>query len=256
VDRALATGCSPLVYLVETCSKSCAGPKGRRARFLGHCGLSRFSTGYRDPMSTHATRRRLVLVSAGHDASGAAPGGVEKAAFARACLADCYEVAADLVEVASGIAGPPEVAELLWPGGWHLPGGLGVLELARKVADGVDELVVLTADAPDLPGLVLAKMFQVLHRVDLVIAPQRNGGGCVAIGIALPPRDWLTDDLLDLDRNPVAQLPSRKVGRGRWALAPAWHRLQRPDDLARLDAGLEGWEQTRALLAGPARSEL
>jgi hypothetical protein len=44
------------------------------------------------------------------------------------------------------------------------------LELARRVAARVDELVVMTADAPDLPGLVLAKIFRVLHRVDLVVA--------------------------------------------------------------------------------------
>jgi len=194
------------------------------------------------------------MVHAGHSASAAAPDGVDKDAFAWACLADCYEVAADLVGVVSGIAGPPQVAELLWPGAWHLPGDLGVLELARRVAGGADELVVLTADAPDLPGLVLAKMFRVLHRVDLVVAPQRNGGGCVALGIALPLRDWLTEDLLDLDRSPVPELPAGRPGRSRWALAPAWHRLQTPDHLARLDPGLEGWEQTRALLAGPARS--
>ena len=203
---------------------------------------------------TLATPRRLALVHAGHSASAAAPDGVDKDAFAWACLADCYEVAADLVGVGSGIAGPPEVAELLWPGAWHLPGDLGVLELARRVARDADELVVLTADAPDLPGLVLAKIFRVLHRVDLVVAPQRNGGGCVAMGVTLPPRDWLTADLLDLERSPVAGLPSGRPGRSRWALAPAWHRLQTPDHLSRLDPGLEGWEQTRALLAGSARS--
>ena len=205
-------------------------------------------------MSTEGTPRRLALVHAASGAAAAAPEGVEADGFAWACLADCYEVAADLVGVASGIAGPPQVAELLWPGAWHLPDGLGVVELAQRVTGRADELVVLTADAPDLPGLVLAKMFRVLHRVDLVVAPQRNGGGCVAIGLALPLRDWLSEDVLDLQRCPVAQLPSDRVGRSRWALAPAWHRLRSPDDLARLDPGLEGWEQTRALLARPARS--
>ena len=205
-------------------------------------------------MSTSGAPRRLALVHAGHNASAAAPDGVDKAAFALACLADSYEVAADLVGVESGIAGPPQVSELLWPGAWHLPDGLGVLELARRLATRVDELVVLTADAPDLPGLVLAKIFRVLHRVDLALAPESNGSGCVAIGLALPPQEWLTDDLLDLDRSPVAQLPSGRAGRSRWALAPGWHRLRSPDDLARLDPGLEGWEQTRAMLAGPAWS--
>ena len=206
-------------------------------------------------MSTSRPRRRLVLVHAGHGASAAAPDGVGQGPFAWACLADCYEVAADLIGVGAGIAGPPQVAELLWPGAWHLPDGLGVPELARRLTERVDELVVMTADAPDLPGLVLAKMFQVLHRVDLVVAPQRNGGGCVAIGVALPLRDWLTDDLLDLDRSPLARLPSERAEGSYWALAPAWHRLRRPDDLTLLDPSLEGWEQTRALVTGSARSE-
>jgi hypothetical protein len=179
---------------------------------------------------------------------------VDSGAFAWACLADCYEVAADLVDVGAGIVGPPEVAELLWPGAWHLPDGLSVLELAHRMTGHVEELVVLTADAPDLPGLVLAKIFRVLHRFDLVVAPQRNGMGCVAIGVSLPPRDWLTEDLLDLERSPLAQLRSGQADRRRWTLAPAWHRLQSPSDLAHLDPGLEGWEQTRALLAGAARS--
>jgi hypothetical protein len=205
-------------------------------------------------VSTEGTPRRAAIVHAGHGASAAAPDGIDSGAFAWACLADCYEVAADMVEVESGIAGPPRVAELLWPGAWHLPDGLGVLELAHRMTGLVEELVVLTADVPDLPGLVLAKIFRVLHRLDLVVAPQRNGMGCVAIGIALPPRDWLTEDLLDLERNPAAQLPSGRAERRRWTLAPAWHRLRRPDDLAYLDPGLEGWEQTRALLAGAARS--
>src|SRR4029453_18814533 len=112
-------------------------------------------------MPTSGAPRRLALVHAGYDASAAAPDGVDEAAFAWACLTDCYEVAADLVEVESGIAGPPQVAELLWPGAWQLPDAPGVLELAQILATRVDELVVLTADAPDLPGLVLAKIFRV-----------------------------------------------------------------------------------------------
>lgn len=204
-------------------------------------------------MPTEEPRRRLALVHAGHGAAGAAPVGVDKDAFAWACLADCYEVVADLVGVGSGIAGPPEVADLLWPGAWHLPDGLSVLELARRVTGRVDELVVLTADVPDLPALALAKIFRVLHRVDLAVAPQRNGPGCVAVGVALPPAAWLTEDMLDLDRSPLAQLPSERAGPNRWVLAPGWYRLQSTDDLSRLDSGLEGWEQTRTLLAGAAR---
>ena len=40
-----------------------------------------------------------------------------------------------------------------------------------------DELVIIPADAPDLPGLVLAKLFKVLHRVDLAVAPRARWSG-------------------------------------------------------------------------------
>ena len=32
------------------------------------------------------------------------------------------------------------------------------------------------------------------------------------------------------------------------ATGPGWHRLRKPQDVARLDPGLEGWDNTRALL--------
>ena len=38
--------------------------------------------------------------------------------------------------------------------------------------------------------------------------------------------------------------------RGDVVLTPPWRRLRRREDLASLDPELEGWEATRALLAG------
>jgi hypothetical protein len=194
--------------------------------------------------------RRLAVVSAAHSAAGAAPPGIDPAAFADACLADAYEVLADLIDVGSAIAGPDSVAELLWPGSRRLPADRSIAQLADLLRDEVDELVVIPADAPDLPGLVLAKIFKVLHRVDVAIAPQRGGSGCVAIGVAVPLADWIDPDLLDLDGQPHAQLAADRSRRTRWSLAPDWHRLRSPADVHRLDPGLEGWEQTRALLSG------
>ena len=80
----------------------------------------------------------------------------------------------------SGIAGPPEVEELLWPGAVRFPVDIGTRDLADRLADEYDELVIIPADAPDLPGLVLAKLFKVLHRVDLAVAPERGGSAAVA----------------------------------------------------------------------------
>jgi hypothetical protein len=201
-------------------------------------------------MSTElAARRRVAVVLARYNAARAAPEGINPEAFSAACLADSYEVVADLMDVRSGIAGPASASELLWPGALHFPAEIHVPTLARQLSGEADELVVVPADIPDLPGLVLAKLFKVLHRSDIGIAPERTGSGCAAIGISLPMADWIPDDAFDLDQNPFSRLSAIAPRRSRCTLTPTWHRLRTPADLARLDAGLEGWEETRALLA-------
>jgi hypothetical protein len=124
--------------------------------------------------------------------------------------------------------------------------------MAQQLSEIADELVVLPADLPDLPGLVLAKLFKVLHRTDIAIAPERAGSGCAAIGVSLPLAEWLPDDVFDLDDNPYSRLSASAPRRSRCALSPAWQRLRTPADVSRLDPGLEGWEETRAVLAGRA----
>jgi hypothetical protein len=203
-----------------------------------------------DPMSTEpAARRRVAVVLARYDASAATPEGIDSEAFAAACLLDSYEVLADLIEVRSGIAGPTSVADLLWPGAMHLPPDITVPTMARLLSEEADELVVVPADVPDLPGLVLAKLFKVLHRTDIAIAPERIGTGCVALGMSLPLADWIPEDAFDLDQNPFTRLITIAPRRSRCTLTPSWHRLRTPVDVQRLDPGLEGWEETRALLA-------
>jgi hypothetical protein len=204
-------------------------------------------------MSTEAAaRRRAAVVLARYGASSAAPEGIDPASFAAASLLDCYEVVADLIGVKSGIAGPPSVADMLWPGALHLPTDITVGAMADQLGGVADELVVLPADLPDLPGLVLAKLFKVLHRTDIAIAPERAGAGCAAIGVSLPLAEWIPDDAFDLDHNPYPRLSTIAPRRSRWALAPTWHRLRTPADVSRLDPGLEGWDETRALLEGRA----
>jgi hypothetical protein len=201
-------------------------------------------------MSTDlVARRRVAIVLARYNAARAAPKGINPEAFAAACLADSYEVVADLMDVRSGIAGPPSAGELLWPAALHFPADVPVPTLARQLSGEADELVVVPADVPDLPGLVLAKLFKVLHRSDIGIAPERAGSGCAAIGISLPIADWIPEDAFDLDQNPFSRLSAVAPRRSRCTLTPTWHRLRTPADVARLDAGLEGWEETRALLA-------
>lgn len=192
--------------------------------------------------------RRVAVVLSRYGAGPAAPAGTDPAALERAALADTYEVLADLVGVRSGIAGGPEVAELLWPGALHVP-DLPVTALAHRLACGVDELVMVPGDVPDLPALVLAKVFKVLHRTDVAVAPERGGAGCVALGLRLPLASWLEEEVLDLDDDPYERLLGRAPRRTACQRTPDWHRLRTPEALGRLDPGLEGWEETRLLLA-------
>jgi hypothetical protein len=206
-----------------------------------------------DPMSTEQTaRRRVAIVLARYSGAAAAPEGVDPDAFAAACLLDSYEVMADLIGVRSGIAGPDGVAEMLWPGALHFPPNITVPTLANELAGDADELVIVPADLPDLPGLVLAKLFKVLHRSDIAVAPERTRDGCVAIGVSLPLAEWISEDAFDLNHNPYTRLSAIAPRRSRCTLTPAWHRLRTPEDVARLDPGLEGWEETRTLLSGRA----
>jgi hypothetical protein len=194
------------------------------------------------------TRRRLVLVWARYDATGAAPPGVDPTAFARACLADTYEVASDLVGARSGLVGPPDLDELLWPASLRLD-DVGLATLLHTCAAVADEVVLVPGDVPDLPGLVLAKQLKVLHRADVAVAPERDGPGCVALGFRLPVAGWVPVDELDLDLDPRSTLRVAAPSPGLVEITPDWHRLRGPAAVHRLDPALEGWEETRALLS-------
>ncbi|WP_344804772.1 hypothetical protein [Microlunatus ginsengisoli] len=194
------------------------------------------------------SRRRLVVVLARHVA--AAPDRVDPAAFAAAALADSYEVAADLVDVDATIAGPASAAELLYPGARLLPADAPLAELVAVAAEsGYAEVVFLPGDAPDLPGLVVAKLFKALNRAAVAVAPERGGTGCVALGVALPLAEW-AELPADLDTDPRPSLYRAAPRRSKVASTPDWHRLRSAEDvLTRLDPALEGWEETRLLLS-------
>ncbi len=193
-------------------------------------------------------RRRLVLVVARYDAAGAAPPGVDRAAFARACLADTYEVASELVGARSGLVGGPELDDLLWPRSPRFD-DRGLAVLLAACAELADEVVLVPADAPDLPGLALAKQLKVLHRADVAVAPEWDGPGCVALGFRLPVATWVPLEQLDLDLDPRSTLRVVAPAPGLVETTPQWHRLRGPAAVHRLDPALEGWEETRALLS-------
>ena len=202
---------------------------------------------------------RLVAVLAPIGAQP--PAGVDAADYRRALLEDTYEVLAGLELVDVALAVDPTYQDaarsLAWPGTRILPVPDEPAQprtratLEAMVALGAESVAVVAGDAPDLPGLLVGKLFRALSPADAAVCPAADGG-LVALATKVPPAAWLPDIDLDdvdaLDRLRAAAPRRHAVG-----LAPGWHRLRTPVDVHRLDPGLEGWEMTRALLSGAAR---
>lgn len=204
------------------------------------------------------TGRCAVLLVRGEFRSPAAPQGVAEADFAGAMLTDVAEALHDLSGVDSLVVCDPEqesaVRALVWADVPVIAGQPADLRAAVQAAAarGYTEAVIVAADAPDLPQMIIAKMFQALGSSAVAVAPA-HGGGTVAFGAALPAPAWLADWLgqADLDAQSLADAVRAAAPRaGHIRVTPGWHRMREPADLQRLDHGLEGWDSTRALLAG------
>jgi len=200
------------------------------------------------------TRRAAALLLSGPPAARACPPGIAPAEFARAMAEDVADLLADLPGLDPVVAAAPDrvadAEDVVWP-------GTPVLEVAGRPVDvltvlaeqGYDEAAVFAADVPDLPGLLVAKPFSALSTAPVAAAPA-DGGGLVALACRLPVPAWLPVDV-DLDEPyAVERLKAAAPRPGDVVLTPAWRRLRRREDLAALDPDLEGWEATRALLAG------
>ena len=200
------------------------------------------------------TRRAAALLLSGPPAARACPPGIAPAEFARAMAEDVADLLADLPGLEPVVAAAPDrladAGDVVWP-------GTPVLEVAGRPVDvltvlaeqGYDEAAVFAADVPDLPGLLVAKPFSALSTAPVAAAPA-DGGGLVALACRLPVPAWLPVDV-DLDEPyAVERLKAAAPSPGDVVLTPAWRRLRRREDLAALDPDLEGWEATRALLAG------
>nr|WP_311922973.1 DUF2064 domain-containing protein [Microbispora sp. H10836] len=189
------------------------------------------------------TRIAAVLVTPGM--ADAAPPGVDPAAFLTAIAEDTYEMVAGLELVRPVIlsAGVPGLEDIAWPGTPVLP--IASPADAFAALPPGEEAVVVGADAPDLPPLLIGKLFRELGRAHLAVCPA-EGGGAVAVAARLPVPGWAAPDLDEPDV--VAAMRRRAPGPRMVATGPGWHRLRKPQDVARLDPGLEGWDNTRALL--------
>jgi len=182
-----------------------------------------------------------------------APPGREPDEWRLAMAEDTYEVLAglDLVEAAVAVVGGDDVAVervagVTWPGTQVF-----AVERAFDAVDQVGEaesVVLVAHDAPDLPGLLIGKLFRALGPADAAVCPASDGS-LVAIGVKVPVADWLRDLAPGPDTT-LAELDAAKPRRLAVGLAPGWHRLRALADIARLDPGLEGWDATRAFLSG------
>ena len=179
--------------------------------------------------------------------------------LAAALLEDVLDLVAGMEQVEGAVLCPPSYAEtvrsLAWPGTPVVPvaATATVAEaLAALRAIDAGEAVVTCADAPDLPPLLVGKLFSALTSAAVAVCPG-DGGGLVAVGSGLPVPGWLAacgvrlDDGDGLERLRAAA-PARALHVG-----SGWHRVRTAADVERLDPGLEGWEATRAWLRSPGR---
>ncbi|MEV7967031.1 DUF2064 domain-containing protein [Sphaerisporangium sp. NPDC088356] len=193
---------------------------------------------------------RLAAVLVTPEMGKGAPPGVDPGEFLLALAEDTYEIVAglDLVEPVILAAGVDGLEDLAWPGTRviSLSGPAGPAEAFAALQPYGEEAVVISGDAPDLPPLLIGKLFRELGRAPIAICPAADGGA-VAMAARLPFPAWASAGLDDPDV--VVRLRGQAPGSRMVATGPGWHRLRAPGDIARLDPGLEGWENTRALLS-------
>lgn len=177
------------------------------------------------------------------------PPGIDPEEFRLALLEDTYEVVAglDFVTPVLALTGPdPGAEKITWPGTPVLRVN-GLEALLRELHElGAEQAAVVAHDAPDMPALLVGKLFRALGGGQVAVCPA-DGGGLVALAARLPAPPWLAGIDLDTPDAPV-RLRAAATRPGAVRSSPGWHRLRSPADLARLDPGLEGWESTRALL--------
>ncbi|HEU0132606.1 MAG TPA: hypothetical protein VFQ85_16600 [Mycobacteriales bacterium] len=157
------------------------------------------------------------------------PPGIDPAAYDAALREDAFDLLDDLAGVTV----------------YRDAGETPFAALATLAAHGATIGAVVAADAPDLPGLLVGKLFGACEDRLAGVLPASDGR-LVGLASRLPPPDWLRAITLDCTLDDVhAAAPAGAV-----VVGPGWHRLARPEDVARLDPRLDGWHATRALLAG------
>ena len=209
--------------------------------------------------------RRAGVVLAVAVAPGLRVGPPDPAALRLAFCEDVYELLAGLELLDAGAAVRDDqdraaVVSVTWPGapvvdlphrghaGLADPAGNDLLAaLGGLDRLGYEQAVVVSLDAPDLPGLLVGKLFRALGGADVSVCPA-EGGGLVALAARLPLAPWVAATGVDLDTSDaVTALRAASPSRAATGVGPGWHRVRTPAELAGLDPGLEGWAATRAL---------
>ncbi|SNS07589.1 hypothetical protein [Actinomadura mexicana] len=191
----------------------------------------------------------------------AVPPGLDPEEFRLALLEDTYEVVAGLELVTPALVldppDQPDAEAVTWPGTPIVREATLAGAFAALHALGAETAALIAADAPDLPGLLLGKLFRALGTAPAAACraegPAARGDGLVALAARLPLPGWLAGALREVDLDTPDALARLRAAAPRPGLVPqgpGWHRLRTLDDLRFLDPGLEGWENTRALLEG------
>ena len=191
-----------------------------------------------------------------------APPGVDDDALALAMVEDVVDLVSGMREVDAALALAPgfdAARETVWPGMpvCELSDGFTLVDALDAVAAlGADEATVVVGDAPDLPPLLLGKLHSALTSAEVAVCPA-DGGGLVALASRLPVPQWLRDvaNQVDPDNEKILPALGRVAPRRALNVGSGWHRVRRPEDVVRLDPGLEGWDATRALLSGGPASQ-
>ncbi|WP_433467607.1 DUF2064 domain-containing protein [Spirillospora sp. CA-128828] len=210
------------------------------------------------PGRTPAASARFAAVLSRPPRTPDVPPGIDPDDFRLALLEDTYEVVAGLELVTSALVldppDQPDAEAVTWPGTPIVrePSLTGVF--AALHALGAEAAAIIAPDAPDLPPLLVGKLFRALGSAPSAACQAENAGrGLVALAARLPLPGWLTTALHDVDLDTpdaLARLRAAAPRPGLMPQGPGWHRLRTVDDLRFLDPGLEGWENTRALLEG------
>jgi hypothetical protein len=194
--------------------------------------------------------QRVVAVSVGRSA------GLPDE-LAAAMLSDVVDLVTSTPQVAPAVLAPAARLEsarvALWPGTplVEVADGASVGALLAAVpGTGMVAVAVIAADAPDLPGLLLGKLFRAVSgRVDVAVCPA-DPHGLVAVAATLPLPGWLCGCPVRLDDPDALEVLHAAAPPRGLSLAPGWHRVRTVADAQRLDPGLEGWDATRLALHG------